>query len=286
MISKEITVGYWSTKALGSALRMLVIYSGRPLRAKIYKLKASIINNVTEYDGSSWHDGDKMTLKKINNLINLPYVEMYDEDEKKILISQSLACLSILGRKLNFFGKNSLEEIYCDQLLSETQDLRGLTSKFSYTTFNTRAEELAEAKLVMEKASNKINGKLLKFEEWLSQKKENENKFFLVGNSISVPDFALFDILDSYIAFIIHYDFSTQLNEKIYDSLGFACLSNFYNEFKKLPRMQKYFNSELYKLPYQNKAALFSSNNPTKKWDPLIEIDHTPDEILIEGDLE
>ena len=50
--------------------------------------------------------------------------------------------------------------------------------------------------------------------------------------------------------------------------------------------MQKYFNSELYKLPYQNKAALFSSNNPTKKWDPLIEIDHTPDEILIEGDLE
>ena len=37
MISKEITVGYWSTKALGSALRMLVIYSGRPLRAKIYK---------------------------------------------------------------------------------------------------------------------------------------------------------------------------------------------------------------------------------------------------------
>ena len=83
MINKEITVGYWSTKALGSALRMLVIYSGRPLRAKIYKLKASIINNVTEFDGSSWHDGDKIILKQTNNLINLPYVEMYDEDENK-----------------------------------------------------------------------------------------------------------------------------------------------------------------------------------------------------------
>ncbi|MDC0194852.1 glutathione S-transferase family protein [Alphaproteobacteria bacterium] len=286
MISKEITVGYWSTKALGSALRMLVIYSGRPLRAKIYKLKASIVNNVTEYDGSSWHDGDKITLKKTNNLINLPYVEMYDEGENKILISQSLACLSILGRKLNYFGNNSLEEIYCEQLLNETQDLRGLTSKFSYTVFNTKAEELTEAKLVMEKASNKINGKLLKFEEWLSQKKKNENKFFLVGNSISVPDFALFDILDSYIAFINHYGFSSQSREKIYDSLGFTFLSNFYNEFKKLPRMQKYFNSELYKLPYQNKAALFSSNNITKKWDPVTEIDYTPDEILIDGDLE
>ena len=45
--------------------------------------------------------------------------------------------------------------------------------------------------------------------------------------------------------------------------------------------MQKYFNSELYKLPYQNKSALFSSDNQSKRWDPNKEIDNVQSEILI-----
>ena len=279
--NKEITVGYWSTKALGSTLRMITIYAGRPLKAKIYKLRVLIKNNEIQFDGSDWHNKDKILLKKRNSLINLPYIEMYNENNTKVLISQSLTCLSFLGRQLNMFGKDTLEETYCDQLINEVGDLRGLLGKFCYTTFTESKDEFIGAKDVMEKATNKINGKMLKFEEWLSQKKKEETKLFLVGNSISAPDFNLFDILDFYTEFLKHYKFSTNSNEEIYDSIGFPYLSKFYNEFKKLPKIQKYLNSELYKLPYQNKPALFSSENQTKRWDAKKDIDGTQAEILI-----
>ena len=279
--NKDITVGYWSTKALGSTLRMIVIYSERPLRAKIYKLEALIKNNEVHFDGSAWHDKDKIFLKKRSSLINLPYIEMYHNDNNQVLISQSLACLSFLGRQLNMFGKNRLEEAYCDQLINEVSDLRGLLGKFCYTNFANLEDEFIGAKDVMEKATNKINGKILKFEEWLEQKKQGEKKLFLVGNSISAPDFSLFDILDFYTEFLRHYQFSNNNNEEIYKSIGFPNVSKFYNEFKKLPKMQKYFNSELYKLPYQNKSALFSSDNQSKRWDPNKEIDNVQSEILI-----
>ena len=217
--NKEITIGYWSTKGLGSTLRMITIYSGRPLRAKIYKLDALIKNNEIQFDGSTWHDKDKVHLKKRNSLINLPYVEMYDKNNNKVLISQSLACLSFLGRQLNMFGKDTSEETYCDQLINEVNDLRGLLGKFCYTTFLDSKDEFNGAKDVMEKATNKINGKMLKFEEWLEQKKQEETKLFLVGNSISAPDFSLFDILDFYNEFLRHYKFST-------NSLGFRDFTN------------------------------------------------------------
>ena len=34
----KITLGYWSTKGLGSASRQMIIYSGVPLISKIYRL--------------------------------------------------------------------------------------------------------------------------------------------------------------------------------------------------------------------------------------------------------
>ena len=34
----SITVGYWSTKGLGSVCRQIVLYSGNKLKAKNYKL--------------------------------------------------------------------------------------------------------------------------------------------------------------------------------------------------------------------------------------------------------
>ena len=279
--NKEITVGYWSTKALGSTLRMITIYADRPLRSKIYKLGALLKNNEIQFDESDWHSKEKLHLKKRNSLINLPYIEMYDKNNKKVLISQSRACLNFLGKQLNMFGKNSLEEAYCDQLINEAADLREILGKFCYTKFTDSKDEFIGAKNVMEKATNKINGKMLKFEEWLDQKKQDETKLFLVGNSINAPDFSLFDILDFYTVFLKHFKFSTNSNEEIYESIGFPFLSKFYNEFKKLPKMQKYFNSELYKLPYQNKTALFSSENQTKRWDPNLDIDTSQFEIKI-----
>ena len=59
-------------------------------------------------------------------------------------------------------------------------------------------------------------------------------------------------------------------------------MSNFFNNFIQLPRLQKYFNSELYQLPFTNKGAKFGSGKNGITWDPAIDTDTTPEEIIIE----
>jgi len=278
----EITVGYWSTKGLGSATRQMVIYSGTPLKAKIYKLLTISNNNNLDFDGSSWHDNDKKILKKRNSLINLPYIDLKDKNNNDILISQSNACLSYLGRKFNMFGSNNSEMSQCEQLLNETVDLRNLITSFAYTHFSDQKEENNQANEVFKKAFENSNlGKIQKFECWIKLNKNTDN-FFLVNNKISAADFNLFDVLDFYFEFIKHYSFAKNTDfDKILIELGFPFLSKFYLNFKKLPQMKKYFNSILYKLPYTNKSANFGSGINGNSWDFQIQIDETPDEILI-----
>ena len=130
----KITLGYWSTKGLGSASRQMIIYSGVSLISKIYRLIPKLENNCLTYDGSDWHDKDKIILKKKNSLINLPYLQ-FSEGGKEIIIAQSITCLSFLGKKFNMFGENSKEELECNQLLQETVDLRNIVTRFAYTHF-------------------------------------------------------------------------------------------------------------------------------------------------------
>ena len=65
--SNIITVGYWSTKGLGSVCRMVVLYSGYSLKAKNYRLLPIMKDDSLTYDGSEWHEDDKINLKKRKN---------------------------------------------------------------------------------------------------------------------------------------------------------------------------------------------------------------------------
>ena len=125
------------------------------------------------YDGSEWHEEDKINLKKRNSLINLPYIELTNLDGTELLISQSNACLSFLGRKFNMFGKNEVEVSKCEQLLLETNDLRSIISSFAYTHFKNKDLENEAAKDVFTKVFQNNNfGKIQKFENWM---KENQD---------------------------------------------------------------------------------------------------------------
>ena len=133
---KKFTLGYWSTKGLGSASRQMVIYSGIPLVAKIYKVLPKEENGEIIYEGSSWHDNDKIHLKNKNSLINLPYLQ-FIKDNKEFVISHSNTCLTFLGKELEMFGENMHEELECEQLLQESVDLRNIVTKFAYTHFQS-----------------------------------------------------------------------------------------------------------------------------------------------------
>ena len=279
----KITLGYWSTKGLGSASRQMIIYAGVPLIAKIYKVLPKEENNQIIYEGSSWHDNDKIDLKKKNSLINLPYLK-YFKDDKEFIISHSNTCLTFLGKEFGMFGETQEEEIECEQLLQETVDLRSIVTRFAYTHFNSKDEELLAAKEVYNTAFEFSNsGKLQKFEHWLSSKDKTKTKLFLVGNKISSPDFNLFDTLDLYCEFLLYYNFVENAdNNNVFAVLEYPLISDFFNNFKQLPKMQKYFESELYKLPFTNKGAKFGSGKSGITWDPSIDTDITPDEIIVE----
>lgn len=280
---KNITLGYWSTKGLGSASRQMIIYAGLPLIAKIYKVLPKEENNQIIYEGSSWHDNDKIDLKKKNSLINLPYLK-YLRDDKEFIISHSNTCLTFLGKEFGMFGETQEEELECEQLIQETVDLRSIVTRFAYTHFNSKDEELLAAKEVYNTAfENSNSGKLQKFEHWLSSKEKSKTKLFLVGNKISSPDFNLFDTLDLYCEFLLYYNFVENADKNnVFALLKYPLISDFFNNFKQLPKMQKYFESELYKLPFTNKGAKFGSGKSGITWNPSIDTDTTPDEIIIE----
>ena len=279
----KITLGYWSTKGLGSASRQMIIYAGVPLIAKIYKVLPKEENNQIIYEGSSWHDNDKINLKKKNSLINLPYLK-YLKDDKEFIISHSNTCLTFLGKEFGMFGETQEEELECEQLLQETVDLRSIVTRFAYTHFNSKDEELLAAKEVYNNAFEHSNsGKLQKFEHWLSSKDKSKTKLFLVGNKISSPDFNLFDTLDLYCEFLLYYNFVENADKNnVFALLKYPLISDFFNNFKQLPKMQKYFESELYKLPFTNKGAKFGSGKSGITWNPSIDTDTTPDEIIVE----
>ena len=283
MSIEKITLGYWSTKGLGSASRQMIIYAGAPLIAKIYRLIPKLENNSLTYDGSEWHEKDKIILKKKNSLINLPYLQ-FNEGGKEKIIAQSITCLTYLGKKFNMFGENSKEELDCNQFLQETVDLRNIVTRFAYTHFENENDELNEASTVFYQVFEHSNaGKLQKFEHWLSKKSNTETKLFLIGNNISSPDFNLFDTLELYVEFLKYYKFVKNINsDNFFEQLGFPLVSKFFLNFKTLPKMQKYFNSILYKFPYTNKSAKFGSGKNGITWDHNKEIDSTPEEIIIE----
>ena len=280
--SNTVTVGYWSTKGLGAVCRMVVLYSGSTLKTKNYKLQPILNENNYSYDGNEWHEKDKIELKKRNSLINLPYIELINSQGDDMLISQSNACLSFLGRKFGMFGKNEDEVSKCEQLLLETNDLRSVITSFAYTHFKNTDLEIEAAKEVFIRAFQKNNaGKIQKFENWMQKNKDNKN-YFLINNDITIPDFNLFDILDFYIEFLKYYNFVRDKNHKnIFNELGYPNISKFYNSFIQLPKMKKYFNSIFYKLPYTNKSAKFGSGINGDTWNHKNQTDETSAEIII-----
>ena len=207
-------------------------------------------------------------------------METIDDEGHKHLICQSNACLLYLGRKFKMLGSNEVEQTRCEQLLLETNDLRGIITSFAYTHFKNKDLEKEAAKEVYEKAFQKNDaGKMQKFEHWLSS---NDNSKFLLNNNVSIPDFNLFDILDFYIEFLKHYNLVDEKNDdKILSTVGFPKLNKFFIDFKHLPKMKKYFSSILYSLPYTNKSANFGSGIKGNKWDINHQIDNTPFEIIV-----
>lgn len=244
---EPITVGYWSIRGLGAPLRMMVMYANVPLHSVNYDLTPKPEGG---FDGNSWFN-EKPALKAQNPLMNLPYIKVGDA-----IISQSNACFTYLGRKLNMLGNTEKETSECEQLLCEIFDIRNAMVGLAY---NSAACNKDGAIAVIEKVAGK-NGSFAKLELWLSTKvATGSTGTFLVGNSATAPDFHLWEMLDQYTKLAEYYQLSPFM-------APFPHLTKFKQAFEALPQNQKYLSSKLAALPFNNKSASFGATVTGDSW--------------------
>ena len=220
---------------------MMLAYSGIKFHNETWLIPENI-----DYSKSAWFISKKPELMKKNPLINLPYVV-----DGEVVVTQSNACLSYLGRKLGYWGMNETEITLCEQLLCEIYDLRNDVVRWSYP-MNKPVKEYLEGV--------KSNGSLTKLEAYLAANSfvsKDVNTPFLVGDHITAPDFHLWELLDQFSLMAKFF----QEEKAFLDDSRLPNIAAFYERFKALPRLQGYLQSKM--------ATSIGCNNLSAKFGSL-----------------
>lgn len=230
-----LTVGYWKIRGLGAPCRMICEYGGLEYEAKCYEIHKQADGS---YDKNEWF-GTKPDLKAKNGLMNLPYV--VDGD---VVVSQTIACLRYLGKKAGLNGTTDEESVIVDQILCEAQDLRNGGVQFFYNPASAEADN-------KKKKLDSLGGSYEKFDTWLTQR----GTVYTAGATPTVGDFHLWEMLDQFEMMAADAEVESPL-------ASYPKLKNLYTTMRKEPKLEKYFASDLYKLPPNNKFAGWGGGEP------------------------
>lgn len=250
-----LKLGYWNIRGLAAPLRMMLCFRQIPFENTTYRLDG-------RFDRSVWLQHAKPAILEKNPLANLPYII-----DGEIVVTQSNACLSYLGRKLDLWGHNEVEIIQCEQLLCEAMDLRNLVVSFCYG----RSGDPTELQQVKDFISMVQSGILAKFNDWLSRNTVfDQSSPFFVGQHATAPDFHIYELID-------------QLNLLAkFNGLPLVTfqqlphLDAFYHAFSDHPCNKKYFSSLLSKAPCNNLTAVFGSTSDGSRWTEALPL---PDDV-------
>merc|ERR1740121_53418 len=128
-----------------------------------------------------------------------------------------------------------------DQLLNEVYDVRNdmVRTAYGFCKVNRTEEEYkASAEKLCEKPP------FAKFEAWFVKYETD----YLTGKTPNTADFHLWEMLDQ------HKIMAERLSKPPILDMFPKC-KDFYERFRALPTLQKYFDSASYKLPINNPAA-------------------------------
>lgn len=218
-------MGYWKIRGLGSVLRMILEY------------KEAKYKDVQYTSGEEWFKGRKVDLLKKNPLANLPYI--VDGDT---CVAQTNAVLVYLGDKFGMSGENEAAKTRNLELLCEIYDVRNgmIDLVYPFKQVNRTQEEFDA------NAAAKVDSPVFaKFEAWLEHYKTD---WFVSASGPCVADFHIWEMLDQ------HHLLAEKLGKgPLLDK--FPKCKAFYERFRALPTLQKYFASDDYKLPINNPGA-------------------------------
>ncbi|GMH55078.1 hypothetical protein TL16_g03278 [Triparma laevis f. inornata] len=248
----------------------MTLYARVPTKILMYDVKMDGATGAQ--DRSAWFEPKKQ-LKIENPFINLPYI--IDHERDGLIVSQTNACMSYMGRRLGLWGRSEKDVAMCETFLAEVMDLRNQMTGFSYrgdpSYEKTKEDGLALLNTVLGKSSS-----LRKFELHFKNKWEeggetiqvpadrvnipsegaqmNAKPFLL--DYCTAPDFHLFEMCSQF-ADLCDWC-GGGMNQKFIMELPYV--TEFYTSFQWLEGMQEYFKSELHHgTPFNNKAARFGS---------------------------
>jgi hypothetical protein len=222
----EFNFGYWKIRGLGSIFRMIFEYRGVKYTDNQYST------------AEEWFKTDKPKILEKNPLANLPYVQCNNDT-----ICQTNACLDYIGDKLRLSGGGYQQRLLNSQLLNEIYDVRNDIIAISYK-FKEVVRTEAELKEKLEKHWEG-SGSFKKFEAIL----EKGGTDFFCGKVPLTSDFHIWEMLDQ-------NRMLAERNGKTNFFDGIPKCKAFYDRFKELPTLKKYFESDDYKLDVNNKALV------------------------------
>ncbi|CAL4069478.1 unnamed protein product [Meganyctiphanes norvegica] len=200
------TLAYWDIRGLAEPIRLLLVYTGTKFEDKVY-----FTGPAPAYDKSSWLNV-KFTLGL--DLPNLPYY--IDGDIK---ITQSNAIIRHIGRINNMDGKTEAEKVRVDIMENTLMDFRNGFIGLCYGDFDGGKAAYIKKLCDTMKQFNKFIGK----NKWLA------------GNTLTFPDFILFELLDQHLHLVP--DLLKDHNN----------LSNFMDNFRQLEKIKAFMASPSYK---------------------------------------
>ena len=208
----RFSTAYWHIRGLGAPLRMMLCAAKINHVAYMYDFQED-----GEHGWKSGYYTEKATkfIPEYTPFMNLP--SLADEDEKEV-ITQLNACLYYAGKICGMMGQSPVEETKCVQYLCEIYDLRCTMTDYVYAGTGTAESVIKSGQ-----------GHFSKFENLLKKK---EKKCFTVGDSMSAPDFHLFEMIDQYDGFQKSIDPTADI------LADYPNVRTFFVEFSKLEYVQ------------------------------------------------
>jgi len=228
----KLEIGYWAIRGLGAPCRMVCEFAGADYDSKVYHYHLK--SEEKEWDFSEWFEGKKPELQKKNALINLPY--LIDTDGS--IVTQTIACLSYLGRKYDMMGSNNKELCMTQQVLCEAHDLRNIAVNAFYG---------GPSEAVVDFLTKSVPKSYAKFEGWL---KHQTTGPYTVGETPTVGDFHLWEMVDQ--CELLAFDHAKDSPLKSY-----PMLKKLHDSLRAEPKLQRYFSGPLYNLPVNGPMALW-----------------------------
>jgi glutathione S-transferase len=231
----RFVVGYWATKGLGAPIRMMLSASGVCHWVALYDV---LDEGQDEWTKHSWLEDKGWMKPECNPFMNLPY--LIDVQEQQVLV-QTNAILAYVGQELHMMGSTKLQMAKCQELLCEIYDVRNVMVEFAYSSLNPPSAA---------KCVSRADAHFQKLEAHLMR----NGTSFLVGVTLSAPDFHLYEMLDQ-------YDTLTRQHKlaDLWDS--YPQLASFKRSMETLVENHCYLESFLHKgLPFNNPYAQFGSD--------------------------